>query len=241
VAAAGLVVKNARTECSKPRPPAALRHSIARAHRPAVIASDEGLQNLGIKPALQGSSKTDIPGEPTRLEKAIDLARFEDLILPHFHAAHNLARWLLRSSADAEDMVQEATLRAWRSFGSFRGSDGRGWLLAIVRNTCFTWLRKNRRQERADEFDENVHSTEPDAPEPERLLVGTLDTRRVRDAVEGLPVEFREAIVLRELEGLSYKEIGDIAGVPIGTVMSRLARARKRLQITLTAPAQKER
>jgi RNA polymerase sigma-70 factor (ECF subfamily) len=175
------------------------------------------------------------------LEKAIDLARFEDLILPHFHAAHNLARWLLRSSADAEDMVQEATLRAWRSFGSFRGSDGRGWLLAIVRNTCFTWLRKNRRQERADEFDENVHSTEPDAPEPERLLVGSLDTRRVRDAVEGLPVEFREAIVLRELEGLSYKEIGDIAGVPIGTVMSRLARARKRLQITLTAPAQKER
>ena len=187
-----------------------------------------------------GSIETDGPGEPTEVEKEIDLGRFEELILPHLHAAHNLARWLLRSSADAEDLVQESSLRAWRGFATFRGSDGRGWLLAIVRNTCFTWLRKNRRQELADEFDENIHSAEPDAPDPERRLFEGLDTRRVQDAVEELPVEFREAIVLRELEGLSYKEIGDIAGVPIGTVMSRLARARKRLQITLTAPARKE-
>jgi RNA polymerase sigma factor (sigma-70 family) len=174
------------------------------------------------------------------VQKEIDLARFEELVLPHLHAAHNLARWLLRSASDAEDLVQEASLRAWRGFGSFRGSDARGWLLAIVRNTCFTWLRKNRRQQLSDEFDENVHSTEPDAPDPERLLFEGLDTSRVQHAVEELPMEFREAIVLRELEGLSYKEIGDIAGVPIGTVMSRLARARKRLQITLTAPARKE-
>src|SRR5580700_11452578 len=110
---------------------------------------------------------------------AAKLARFEHAVMPHFDAAYNLARWLTRSAQDADDVVQEAYLRAFTFFDGFRGGDGRGWLLSIVRNTCFTWLRKNRRQERADEFDENVHSTEPDAPEPERLLVGTLDTRRV--------------------------------------------------------------
>jgi RNA polymerase sigma factor (sigma-70 family) len=174
------------------------------------------------------------------LDKAIDLDRFEQAVLPHLDAAHNLARWLVRGGSDAEDIVQEASLRAWRGFGNFRGSDGRGWLLAIVRNTCFTWLRKNRRQDLADEFDENIHSQEPDAPDPERRLFEGLDTRRVQKALEDLPAEFREAIVLRELEGLSYKEIGDIAGVPIGTVMSRLARARKRLQKNLATPAGKE-
>ena len=174
------------------------------------------------------------------MDKAIDLDRFEQAILPHLDAAHNLARWLVRGGSDAEDIVQEASLRAWRGFGTFRGSDGRGWLLAIVRNTCFTWLRKNRRQDLADEFDENIHSHEPDAPDPERRLFESLDTHRVQKALEDLPAEFREAIVLRELEGLSYKEIGDIAGVPIGTVMSRLARARKRLQKNLTAPVGKE-
>ena len=122
----------------------------------------------------------------------------------------------------------------------FAEATAAGWLLAIVRNTCFTWLRKNRRNELADEFDENIHSHEPAAPDPERRLFEGLDTHRVQKALEDLPAEFREAIVLRELEGLSYKEIGDIAGVPIGTVMSRLARARKRLQKTLTASVGKE-
>lgn len=174
------------------------------------------------------------------MEGTNDLGRFEQAILPHLDAAHNLARWLLRSGTDAEDLVQEASLRAWRSFGTFRGGDGRGWLLAIVRNTCFTWLRKNRRAELADEFDEAIHSEVAAAPDPERLLFEGLDSRRVQQALEELPAEFREAIVLREMEGLSYKEIGDIAGVPIGTVMSRLARARKRLQQTLAAPLGKE-
>jgi RNA polymerase sigma-70 factor (ECF subfamily) len=109
-----------------------------------------------------------------------------------------------------------------------------------VRNTCFTWLRKNRRQDLADEFDEDIHSSESATPDPERQLFEGLDSRRVQQALEGLPAEFREAIVLRELEGMSYKEIGDIAGVPIGTVMSRLARARKRLQKSLAAPIGKE-
>ena len=170
----------------------------------------------------------------------LDLGRFEQAILPHLDAAHNLARWLVRGASDAEDIVQEASLRAWRGFGTFRGNDGRGWLLAIVRNTCFSWLRKNRRQDLADEFDEAIHSGEDASPDPERALFEGLDTRRVQHALEELPAEFREAIVLRELEGMSYKEIGDIAGVPIGTVMSRLARARKRLQKSLAAPAGKE-
>ena len=170
----------------------------------------------------------------------LDLTRFEHAILPHLDAAHNLARWLLRSPSDAEDLVQEASLRAWRAFATFRGADGRAWLLAIVRNSCFAWLRKNRRQELADEFDEAVHSGESESRDPERQLFGGFDTRRVQQALEELPAEFREAIVLRELEGMSYKEIGDIAGVPIGTVMSRLARARKRLQTALAAPIGKE-
>lgn len=174
------------------------------------------------------------------LEGTNDLGRFEQVILPHLDAAHNLARWLLRSATDAEDLVQEASLRAWRSFATFRGGDGRGWLLAIVRNSCFTWLRTNRRQDLSDEFDEAIHSGESETPDPERLLFESADTRRVQQALEELPAEFREAIVLRELEGMSYKEIGDIAGVPIGTVMSRLARARKRLQLTLAAPVRKE-
>ena len=174
------------------------------------------------------------------MANTLDLGRFEQAILPHLDAAHNLARWLVRGASDAEDLVQEASLRAWRGFRTFRGGDGRGWLLAIVRNTCFTWLRKNRRQELADEFDEDLHSGESTTPDPERQLFEGLDTRRVQQALEELPAEFREAIVLRELEGMSYKEIGDIAGVPIGTVMSRLARARKRLQESLAAPIGKE-
>ncbi len=174
------------------------------------------------------------------MANTLDLGRFEQAILPHLDAAHNLARWLVRGASDAEDLVQEASLRAWRGFGTFRGGDGRGWLLAIVRNTCFTWLRKNRRQELADEFDEDIHSSESVTPDPERQLFEGLDSRRVQQALEQLPAEFREAIVLRELEGMSYKEIGDIAGVPIGTVMSRLARARKRLQKSLAAPIGKE-
>ena len=112
------------------------------------------------------------------MDKAIDLDRFEQAVLPHLDAAHNLARWLVRGGSDAEDIVQEASLRAWRGFRNFRGSDGRGWLLAIVRNTCFTWLRKNRRQDLADEFDENIHSHEPEAPDPERRLFEGLNKHK---------------------------------------------------------------
>jgi RNA polymerase sigma factor (sigma-70 family) len=160
--------------------------------------------------------------------------RFEEAILPHLDAAYNLARWLVKNASDAEDLVQDASLRAFKGFSGFRGGDARSWLLTIVRNTCFTWLRETRRWEPV-EFDEHLHSEEigTQSPVPERLLVQEAARQTLEKALEELPPEFREVIVLRELEELSYKEIGDIAGVPVGTVMSRLARARARLQLSL--------
>ena len=160
------------------------------------------------------------------------LEQFEERILPHLAAAYNLARWLTRDDRDAEDVVQEAYLRAFRFFGGFRGGDGRAWLLTIVRNTCYTWLQQNRSREFAASDDE-MQQVESDAPSPEASLIVSADNKLLARALEELPVEFREAIVLREIEGLSYKEIADLADVPLGTVMSRLARARKRLEQTI--------
>jgi RNA polymerase sigma-70 factor, ECF subfamily len=167
-------------------------------------------------------------------------ACFEETILPHLDAAYNLARWLLRNGPDAEDLVQEACLRAWKSFAGFRGGDGRSWLLTIVRNTCYTWLRENQRQGLALEFNEDLHSEDVKVPEAERLLAESSSRETLERALQELPTEFREAIVLRELEGLSYKEISEIASVPVGTVMSRLARARARLEICLSPQMRKD-
>jgi RNA polymerase sigma factor (sigma-70 family) len=161
------------------------------------------------------------------------LGRFEEAVLPHLDAAHNLARWLTRHGHDAEDVVQEAYLRAYQFFGTFRGADARAWLLAIVRNTCYTWLERNRARGPATPFDEEKHGGAGPAGDPGALLLRGEDTQLLREALEELPAEFREVIVLRELEGLSYKEIAAISGIPLGTVMSRLARARERLQHSL--------
>jgi RNA polymerase sigma factor (sigma-70 family) len=158
--------------------------------------------------------------------------RFEESMVPHLDAAYNLAYWLTGNNQDAQDMVQEAYLRAFKSFGSFRGGDSRAWLLTIVRNTCYTWLQRNRAALNTS-FDEDIHTAGSEAQDSEKLLLDQVDSEMLRQALEELPVEFREAMVLRELEGLSYKEIAQIARVPLGTVMSRLARARKRLQHTL--------
>jgi RNA polymerase sigma-70 factor (ECF subfamily) len=127
-------------------------------------------------------------------------------------------------------MVQEAYLRALKFFGGFHGTDGRAWLLAIVRNSCHTWLNQKRARGNATAFDEAIHGVDTDVLSPENALLRKEDKQTVRQAVEGLPAEYREIVVLRELEGLSYKEIAAIAGIPLGTVMSRLARARERLQ-----------
>jgi len=167
------------------------------------------------------------------LQEQDKLARFERAVLPHLDAAYNLARWLVRNGADAEDLAQEAVLRAFKFFGGFHGGDGRAWLLTIVRNTCYTWLQQNRAHEPVAPFDEEIHGAQ--GTNPETILLEGADRQALKQALEELPVEFREAVILRELEGLSYKEIANIADVPVGTVMSRLARARKRLQLRLTA------
>jgi RNA polymerase sigma-70 factor (ECF subfamily) len=167
-----------------------------------------------------------------------DQVRFETLVLPHFDAAFNLARWLLRSGADAEDVSQEAILRAYRFFNGFHGGDVRAWLLQIVRNTCFTWLEKNRRVKDMTAFDEEFHG--PSGPTPESLAIAADSRARLTDALESLPPRYREVIVLRELEGCSYKEIATITSIPIGTVMSRVSRARRQLQLALTDPRHNE-
>jgi len=174
------------------------------------------------------------------LQNTNQLAGFEQAALPHLDAAYNLARWLTRNDHDAQDVVQESYLRALKFFGGFRGGDGRAWLLTIVRHTCYDWLRRNRRYEPLTDLDEELRDVESDALDPEALLLRAADNRLLRQALEELPVEFREVVILRELEGLSYKEIADIAGLPLGTVMSRLARARRRLQQALTPRMREE-
>jgi RNA polymerase sigma-70 factor, ECF subfamily len=158
--------------------------------------------------------------------KAVD---FDRTFLPHMDAAYNLARWLVHNDHDAQDVVQEAYLRAVRFAGGFRGGDARAWILAIVRNTSFTWLRHNRPTDSVAEFDETKHGGSTEDSGLEADAVRKADAAMIRAALEELSDEFREVIVMRDIEGLSYKEIADAADVPIGTVMSRLARARGKL------------
>jgi RNA polymerase sigma-70 factor (ECF subfamily) len=163
-----------------------------------------------------------------------EVARFEEVVLPHLGAAYNLARWLVGNQDDAEDVVQESYLRALKFFTGFRGGNGRPWLLAIVRNTCYTWLRGNRMDTLTTELDEDMPLVDTGDVNPEALLIAAARRELVQRALEQLPAEFREVVVLRELEGMSYKEIAEVAVVPVGTVMSRLARARMRLQKLLS-------
>lgn len=167
-----------------------------------------------------------------------DREQFDQLVLPHLRAAFNLARWLLRSREDAEDVTQEALMRAFRFFSGFRGTDARAWLLQIVRNTCYTWMEKNSSMGSNVEFDESLHLSQLPGPE-EQALSGS-ERERLSRALEQLSPRSREVIVLRELEGCSYKEIAAITAMPIGTVMSTLARARERLQELLEPEARKE-
>lgn len=172
-------------------------------------------------------------------EKALR-AEFDRITLPHLDAAYNLARWLTRHDQDAEDVVQESYLRALQFFRSFHGDTGRAWLLQIVRNTCYDWLARNRPSGTAPAapVPDEVASSEPN---PEILSMRREERQMLLQAIEALPLEFREAVVLRDLEGLSYKDIARIVGVPAGTVMSRLARARERLHDSLDTDSQGKR
>jgi RNA polymerase sigma-70 factor, ECF subfamily len=178
--------------------------------------------------------------EESEMEEQTSPGNFENSVLPHLDAAYNLARWLTRNGQDAEDAVQEAYLRAFRFFGNFRGGDARAWLLKIVRNTCYAQLQNNRPQELATTFDEEIHSEDDGSMNPETLLLRSADSQSLRHALEELPVNFREVLVLHELEGLSYSEIAEVSNIPPGTVMSRLSRARERLRQSLTSLLSKD-
>ncbi len=169
-----------------------------------------------------------------------DLRRFEALVIPHLDAAYNLARWLTRNDQDAQDVVQEASMRAMRYFGGFRGDQARAWWLQIVRHTCYAWLRENHPAEVAV-FDNDEEAwrevAAPAAEEPHAIAVRNADRLQINQAIAALPVVYREVLVLRELEDLAYKDIARIADIPIGTVMSRLARARGLLRQALLSGA----
>jgi len=166
-------------------------------------------------------------------ELSSSAVRFEAVVLPHLPAAYNLARWLMRNDQDADYVVQEAYLRAFKFFSGYRGGESRTWLLTIVRNTCYSWLQRNRSHELTVSIDEAQEDLTIDFANPELRLVRNADALMVREALAELPLEFREVMVMRELEELSYKEIAAVADLPIGTVMSRLARGRKRLYSVL--------
>ena len=159
---------------------------------------------------------------------------FEDVVLPHLDAAYRLARWLIRNEHDAEDIVQEASLRALRYFRTFAGRNGRAWFLTIVRNTCYSWRARTVKAS-TDVFDEDQHSGVQVTSDPERLLLGAADASLIDETLRNLPDRSRELLVLRELEGLSYQELADVLEIPIGTVMSGLSRARQAFRRALEA------
>ena len=162
--------------------------------------------------------------------------RFEAQALPHLDAAYNLARWLTQDESGAEDVVQDACLRAFRFLDHQHGPNPKAWFMAVVRNACIDWIKERRRRFQEEEFDETAHGAEASAIEPpDAAAARESDARWLHRCVEALPREYREVLVLRELEELSYKEIGAIVGVPPGTVMSRLARGRELLQQRLLA------
>jgi RNA polymerase sigma-70 factor (ECF subfamily) len=163
-------------------------------------------------------------------QASADGAWVERALLPHLDAAYNLARWLVRNPQDAEDVVQEAYLRAVKFRDGYLGGDARAWLLKIVRNASYSFLERRRPAESAEEFDETVHRETADRPTVEASMIKDAEARTVRAALERLPAAHREVLVLREFEGLSYKEIAEVVGIPVGTVMSSLARARSQLR-----------
>jgi RNA polymerase sigma-70 factor (ECF subfamily) len=165
-----------------------------------------------------------------------DLARtqrFEAVAVPHLSAAYNLARWICRNDADAADVVQEGVMRALQYFASYRGGDARAWLLQIVRNSAHSWLAKNRfaRQLPLDDCELERHDSDAaiGADDPMHEAAAQIEGERLRRAIAQLPVEQREVLILREFEDLSYRQIADVIGAPLGTVMSRLSRARDQL------------
>jgi len=191
-------------------------------------------QPLGFSQARKEIVTHDLPSNPSEGAYVQRRSGGVALLAAHLDAAYNLARYLMRNETEAEDVVQSAYVRAIGHFAGFRGGDGRAWLLMIVRNSCYDHMRKRGRSLQDLDFDEAVHSRERQNPNPETVVLLSERAELLRKSLAGLPAESREVIVLRELEQLSYREIAIIAGIPIGTVMSRLSRARQRLHQILS-------
>jgi RNA polymerase sigma-70 factor, ECF subfamily len=189
----------------------------------------------GIRPSASES------GRKARSKDLSNHARFEELVLPHLNAAYNLARWLARDVNDAEDIVQDACIRALKYMGSLNGGSARPWFLTIVRNAFYDWCKHNRPAEIARDDGTAIDmAVDPAAVDPEQTFLRNAQSKALADAVAELPLAYREVLILREMEDLSYKEIARIADIPIGTVMSRLSRSRKRLQESLRVCEGKE-
>ncbi|HMF22396.1 MAG TPA: sigma-70 family RNA polymerase sigma factor [Pseudolabrys sp.] len=178
---------------------------------------------------------------PDSLSGLDDNARFRSIVMPHIDEAYRLAHWLTGNRTDAEDVVQDASIRAFRAIRNYAGGSARSWVLSIVRNTAYSWLRKNRPTAVVTVEDleavelEQAHPGDKDGDNPEAALIAKADADQLRAAIAALPAAFRETLVLRDIEGLDYREIAQATEVPIGTVMSRLARARHRLIAALTS------
>jgi RNA polymerase sigma-70 factor (ECF subfamily) len=201
---------------TKPFVPPILLHAISRAtaRDSRTLRHEAETRGLVSGPALQKSSKLEI---------------FEETVLPHLDAAYNLARWMLRNDQDAQDVVQEASLRAYRFFEGYRGGDAKAWLLAIVRNTSLSWRRRSQRDKANVLFDELTHGAKVEGPNAEDRMLDADRMVALRNCIETLPADQREVLILREFEEMSYKQIAETTSLPVGTVMSRLARARQRL------------
>jgi RNA polymerase sigma factor (sigma-70 family) len=183
------------------------------------------------------------PGAPDPMSGLDDNARFRNVVMPYIDDAYRLAHWLTGNRTDAEDVVQDASLRAFRAIRDYAGGSPRSWVLSIVRNTAYSWMRKNRPAAVVTVEDleavelAQANPGETNGATPEAALIAKVDAEQLRAAIAGLPTPFRETLVLRDIEGLDYREIAEATDVPIGTVMSRLARARRRLLATLTQAA----
>lgn len=190
-------------------------------------STQEQDQSLRTERALSSEARTEL--KPHRVEEGSRLTRFEELALPHLDAMHNLARWLMRNDEEAQEVVQETFLRALRYFDSYRGSDAKAWLFAILRNTCLTWRRRKRQIGATECFDEGTHSPQTVMRDQEQQMIDAGQMVTLRHCIEMLPLEYREVLIMREFEEMSYRQISEAMAVPVGTVMSRLSRARRRL------------
>jgi RNA polymerase sigma-70 factor (ECF subfamily) len=202
-------------------------------------STQEEDQSLPNESAVPSEAQTELKRQ--RVEEGVRLTLFEEVALPHLDAVHNFARWLMRNDDEAQEVVQETFLRALRYFDSYKGSDAKAWLFAIVRNTCFTWRSRKRQNGATESFDEGTHRPQTGERDQEQQMIDAGQMVTLRDCIEMLPPEYREVLIMRELEEMSYRQISEAIAAPLGTVMSRLSRARRQLAEYAAAASMRKR